>query len=264
MFRRSGQRSAAKDMRQLLGRVVRIARNGDGMVLMRNRMKPVTRTVLGGLLGITLVLGAGVAAFAGDDEDEDTIEQKVIKNIMKGLRADVDKDRIDFRERSPLVIPPTRDLPPPQDAAKINDPAWPNDPDKRKPVKQAKPFGNGSIAEQKMVSPERTPISPDALRNGAIPSGQSERVTAPDPNANKDPGRNFSPTELGFSGFGNLFGYKAEQQPFAGEPARTNLIQPPSGYQTPSPNYPYGVGMPKNNSVQEMPQIKDRAVGGGQ
>jgi hypothetical protein len=234
------------------------------MVLMRNRIRPVSRAVLGGLLGITLVFAAGAAAFAGDDEDEDTIEQKVIKNIMKGLGADVDKDRIDYRERSPLVIPPTRDLPPPQEATQISNPAWPKDPDKRKAVKAAKPFVNGSIAEQNMVSPERAPpVSPDALRNGAIP-GADSKVTAPDPNANKDPGRNFSPTELGFSGFGNLFGYKAEQQPFTGEPARTNLIQPPTGYQTPSPSYPYGVGQPKNNSVQEMPQIKDRAVGGGQ
>jgi hypothetical protein len=235
------------------------------MVLMRNRMKPVSRAVLGGLLGITLVFASGAAALAGDDEDEDTIEQKVIKNIMKGLGADVDKDRIDYRERSPLVIPPTRDLPPPQDATKINDPAWPNDPDKRAPVKKAKKFENGSVATRNMESPERVPmISPEALRNGAIPGGESQRVTSPDPNANKDPGRAFSPTELGFPGFGNLFGYKAEQKPFTGEPARTNLIQPPTGYQTPSPNYPYGVGAPKNNSVQDMPQVKDRAVGGGQ
>jgi hypothetical protein len=236
------------------------------MVRMRNRTgtKPVARAALGGLLGITLLFAAGSAAFAQDAEDEDTIEQKVIKNIMRGMGADVDKDRIDFRERSPLVIPPTRDLPPPQEAGQITNPAWPKDPDKVKRVKQAKPFENGSIAEQRMVSPERAPmISPEALRNGAIP-GSSERVTEPDPNANKDPGRNFSPTELGFSGFGNLFGYKAEQQPFTGEPARTNLIQPPTGYQTPSPNYPYGVGAPKNNSVKDLPAIKDRAAGGGQ
>lgn len=251
--------------------MARIARNGDGMVLMRNRMKPVSRAVLGGLLGITLVLAAGAAALAADDEDEDTIEQKVIKNIMKGLGADVDKDRIDFRERSPLVIPPTGDLPPPQDATQISNPAWPKDPDKQKPVKKAKPFVNGSVAERNMVSPERAPISPEALRNGAIPPGQSERVTTPDAASasgnEQGTGRNFSPTELGFPGWGSLssmFGYKTEQQPFTGEPARSNLIQPPTGYQTPSPNYPYGLGMPKNKSVQEMPQIKDRAVGGGQ
>jgi hypothetical protein len=228
-------------------------------------MKPVTRAVLGGLLGIALVFAAGAAAFAGDDEDEDTIEQKIIKNIMKGMGADVDKDRIDFRERSPLVIPPTRDLPPPQEAGQVTNPAWPKDPDKIKPAKQAKPFVNGSVATRDMESPERAPmISPEALRNGAIPRGSSERVSQPDPNANNDPGRNLSPTELGFSGFGSIFGYKAEQQPFTGEPARTNLIQPPTGYQTPSPNYPYGVGLPKNNSVKDMPAIKDRAAGGGQ
>lgn len=225
-------------------------------------MKPVSRAALGGLLGITLLFAAGAAALAEDD-DEDTVEQKIIKNIMKGMGADVDKDRIDFRERSPLVIPPTRDLPPPQEAGQITNPAWPKDPDKVKPVKQAKPFVNGSIATRNMESPERAPISPEALRNGAIP-GSSQRVTEPDPNANKDPGRNFTPTELGFTGWGNLFGYKSEQQTFSGEPARTNLVQPPAGYQTPSPNYPYGVGQPKNNMVKDMPAIKDRAVGGGQ
>jgi hypothetical protein len=237
------------------------------MVLMRNRTrtKPVARAALGGLFALTLVFATGIAAFAEDDEDEDTVEQKIIKNIMKGMGADVDKDRIDFRERSPLVIPPSRDLPPPQEAGQITNPAWPKDPDKVKPVKQAKPFVNGSEATRNMESPERVPpISPEALRSGAIPSGKSERVTAPDPSANKDPGRNLLPTELGFTGFGSLFGYKAEQQPFTGEPARTNLIQPPTSYQTPSPNYPYGVGMPKNNTVKDLPGIKDRAVGGGQ
>jgi hypothetical protein len=204
-----------------------------------------------------LVFAAGTAALAEDDQDEDTIEQKIIKNIMRGMGAEVDKAGIDYRERSPLVIPPTRDLPPPQDATAINNPAWPNDPDKRKPVKQAKPFVNGSIATRNMESPERVP-DPAGAKPGA------ERVTAPDPNANKDPSRSFLPTELGFTGFGNLFGYKAEQQPFSGEPARTNLIQPPAGYQTPSANYPYGVGVQNNNSVKEMPAIKDRAVGGGQ
>ena len=51
---------------------------------------------------------------------------------------------------------------------------------------------------------------------------------------NKDPSRNFSPTELGFSGFGNLFGYKAEQKPFTGEPARTNHITLRPTHEVPS------------------------------
>jgi hypothetical protein len=232
------------------------------MMLMRtsSRTKPVARAAVGGLVGIMLVIAAGAAAIAADDEDDDTIEMKAIKSIMRGLGANVDGMSIDYRERSPLVIPPTRDLPPPQDATKINNPAWPKDPDQVKTVKKVKPFVNGSIATQNMESPERErPISPDALHKGAIPT--AEGVTKPDPNANQDPGRNLLPGELGFSNsmFGDLFGYKAQQTPFTGEPARTNLVQPPAGYQTPSPNYPYGVGI-KNHSTLDSDNIKDRAA----
>jgi hypothetical protein len=233
------------------------------MTLMRtrSRTKSVARAAVGGLLGLMLVVAAGGAAMAGDDDDDDTMEMKAIKSIMRGLGANVDGSSIDYRERSPLVIPPTRDLPPPQDASKINDPAWPKDPDVVKPVKKAtKSFINGSIATQNMESPERErPISPDALHKGALP--KSETPTAPDPNVYQDPGRNMLPTELGFSNsmFGDLFGYKPQQTPFTGEPPRSNLAQPPVGYQTPSPNYPYGVGI-KNHSTLDDPNTKDRAA----
>ena len=39
---------------------------------------------------------------------------------------------IDYRERSPLVIPPTLDLPPPEAAdAAARNPAWPRDPERK-------------------------------------------------------------------------------------------------------------------------------------
>jgi hypothetical protein len=224
-------------------------------------MKPVVRAAVGGLLGILLVVAGGAAAFAEDEQDEDTFEMRAIKSIMRGLGAQVDRGGIDYRERSPLVIPPSSDLPPPQAAGTVDNPAWPNDPDKRKVVKKSVvPFVNGSIATQRMESPEREQFTPDAQRRGVIPG--AGRVSAPDPNANKDLGRPLTPGELGFTGglFSNLFGYKAEQQPFTGEPARTNLVQPPTGYQTPSPNYPYGVGI-KNETTKDLKMIKDRAVG---
>jgi hypothetical protein len=236
------------------------------MMLMRtrSRTKAIARAAVGGLLGLMLVVAAGGAAMAGDDDDDDTIEMKAIKSIMRGLGANVDGASIDYRERSPLVIPPTRDLPPPQEAATISNPAWPKDPDVVKPAKKStKAFVNGSIASQAMESPERErPISPDALRKGALP--KSEGVTAPDPEANKDPGHPLLPSQLGFTNnmFGDLFGYKAQQTPFTGEPARTNLAQPPAGYQTPSSNYPYGIGVKGNNSTKDLPMVKDRAVGG--
>ena len=92
----------------------------------------------GGISAILLVLGFGVTAHAGDDADEDTFEQKIIKKFLGGLGVDVGGNNIEYRERSPLVIPPTRDLPPPETADTVKDPAWPKDPD----VKITKKKGN--------------------------------------------------------------------------------------------------------------------------
>ena len=39
-----------------------------------------------------------------------------------------------------------------------------------------------------------------------------------------------------------MFGKKKEEQAkFTGEPPRTSLTEPPAGYQTPSPDQPYGL-----------------------
>ena len=55
-----------------------------------------------------------------------------------------------------------------------------------------------------------------------------------------------SPSQLGYKGglFGNMFGKKDDQEAtrFTGEPQRTSLTDPPVGYQTPSPDQPYGKG----------------------
>src|SRR5437764_9470890 len=66
------------------------------------------------VLGIGLVMAVG-AARAGDDEDDDkTFEEKIIEGIMSGIGGTNMENRgIDYRERSPLVVPPKLDLPPP-------------------------------------------------------------------------------------------------------------------------------------------------------
>jgi hypothetical protein len=56
-------------------------------------------------------------------------------------------------------------------------------------------------------------------------------------------------SDLGYKGgiFGNMFGRRADDHPeaFTGEAPRTSLIQPPSGYQTPSPTQPYALAKDK-------------------
>ena len=219
------------------------------------------RAAIGGLLGMVLVLGGNAVVFAADDDDDEpTFEERIIKNIMGGLGVAVGRPDIDYRERSPLVIPPTRDLPTPEATTSINNPAWPTDHDQRKRPKKVDKFENGSLRTQKF---ERATLSPEELRKGAAPG--AGRVTRPGTTDNLDPGRNLSPSELGIEKgglFNNLFSFgKQEIEPFDSEPPRTSLTQPPSGYQTPSANYPYGIGVPKNNTTQNLPLAKDRAVG---
>ena len=85
-------------------------------------------------LGVGLLVASG-AARAQDDEDDDmTFEEKIIDGFMKGIGAtNMENSGIDYRERSPLVVPPKIDLPPPATAtSEANVPNWPKDPDEAK------------------------------------------------------------------------------------------------------------------------------------
>src|ERR1700754_3895767 len=86
-------------------------------------------------LGIGLVMAAGPVR-AADDEDEDdkTFEEKIIEGLMRGIGGTNMENRgIDYRERSPLVVPPKLNLPPPGTAsAEAKVPNWPKDPDEQR------------------------------------------------------------------------------------------------------------------------------------
>jgi hypothetical protein len=83
-------------------------------------------------LGVGLMMMSGVARAQDDDEDDGkTFEEKIIEGIMAGVGGTNMENRgIDYRERSPLVVPPKLDLPPPEAVkGEIKDPNWPKDPD---------------------------------------------------------------------------------------------------------------------------------------
>lgn len=201
-------------------------------------------------LGIGLVMAAGPVR-AADDEDEDdkTFEEKVIEGIMRGIGGTNMENRgIDYRERSPLVVPPKLDLPPPGQAAAAGSkvPNWPKDPDeqRRKAAIAARKKANKDPREAARV------LMPSELaQKGAGRSSGDSIADQPGGNINSNP---LSPSQLGYTGgFSGLFGgNKAETAPFKGEPTRDSLTQPPTGYQTPSPNYAYGTG-PKESLNKE-------------
>lgn len=212
------------------------------------------------VLGVGLLMAAH-AARAGDDDDEDdkTFEEKVIEGIMKGMGAtNMDNSSIDYRERSPLVVPPKLDLPPPASAAAEKPaPNWPKDPDeaRRKAAIAARKKDKNDHRDATMVSDAAArPLSPSELNVAKQrPTTSAQDARNSDSLKPGDPGSNpLMPSELGYSGgFMGLFkGNKMEATEFKQEPTRESLTQPPPGYQTPSPNYLYGTG-PKESLNKE-------------
>src|SRR3954463_5190371 len=105
------------------------------------------------VLGIGLVMSA--TARAEDDEDDSTFEEKIIKQIMTGIGGtNMENTGIEYRERSPLVIPPRTDLPPPAAAAaEAPVPNWPKDPEgrRRKEAKAARKKDNKDPIEASRI-----------------------------------------------------------------------------------------------------------------
>src|SRR5499427_2911173 len=104
-------------------------------------------------LGVSLLMASGAARAGDDDEDDKTFEEKIIDGIMKGMGAtNMDDSSIDYRERSPLVVPPKLDLPAPASAAAEKPaPNWPKDPDearRKAQIAARKKEGKGKTAEQ--------------------------------------------------------------------------------------------------------------------
>jgi hypothetical protein len=199
--------------------------------------------------GVGMVMATGVARAQDDDGEDKTFEQRIIEGIMAGIGATNMENRgIDYRERSPLVVPPKLDLPPPENVnSEIKDPNWPKDPDEERRKEAI------AASKQRKPSPMEaarllTPSELNAGRKAARARASNDPIQPGVSNNNPI----LSPSQLGFHGsLSSLFGgSKTETAPFKGEPPRETLTEPPPGYQTPSPNFAYGTG-PKESLNKE-------------
>ncbi|MBI3701903.1 MAG: hypothetical protein HY242_15850 [Afipia sp.] len=206
------------------------------------------------LLGIGLVVAAGQVR-AQDDVDEEEENQKpfersIIDNVMSSIGGRrIEDGTINYRERSPLVIPSKTDvLPPPASRKTQLAPNWPKDPDeaeRKRLIEEAK---------KPAISPEqsRMPLMPSELA-GKTPKKRKEDTTAASSSNNPSTSSYMlSPSQLGYNGglFSGAFGgNKEETAVFTGEPERSDLTEPPKGYQTPSPNFAYGTGPSKGKEL---------------
>jgi hypothetical protein len=190
-------------------------------------------------IGVGLLLASGAVRAQDGEEDDKTFEEKIIDNVMRGMGAtNMETPTIEYRERSPLVVPPKIDLPPPAGTTQVNAPNWPKDPD----VQRREAAAAARKADNKDPVAAARPLTPAELKVGKT-AAKTKSTDPVQPGVTNNP--MLSPSQLGFKGglFGMFKGGDAtESKQFTSEPTRESLTEPPPGYQTPSPNYAYGTG----------------------
>lgn len=199
-------------------------------------VKPLRHAVCAAALALVVIGSAGHAAWAQtaaatteDDDIEDHIlnaDKRMLNAILKpfGLGSSTDPG-ITYRERSPLVVPQTRDLPPPGKAAKAGD--WPVEPE---------------VKAKRQASALRKSGKDPAVIDPAKPiSGTAENWKTGNTGSWADPPKpRQEPDFFKMLFSGSLQGTWEETAKFEGESPRNSLVDPPPGYLTPSPAAPYG------------------------
>jgi hypothetical protein len=191
-------------------------------------------------LGLACASGSGARAGDYDDPSGTSFASKVYKAI--GLPdPDHPEYEINYSERSPLVVPPNRNLPAPIATDRPPAPNWPQDPDIKK--RQAAAKSDKPVRPVDPVIEDGRPLRPDEL----IPKGSGKSAASSSPGIEPKGQKGF----LSFDWF-----KKEEYGTFTGEPPRANLTDPPPGYQTPSPDQPYGI--PPDRKPYKPPTLGER------
>lgn len=214
---------------------------------------PLARAVCLIALAAGIICGATVVACAGDDDTQasgGSLYDQFLQVIGVSGGAN-----INYSERSPLVVPPTKDLPPPSADAPPAVPDWPKDPDVARRAK-AKVKEKPHPRMDYVVDSSR-PLRPDEL---SVPGGNTNgRTSMPTPGASSNadyPEHDYTPPKKSVFDLFNTS--KQQYATFTGEPERSSLTDPPSGYMTPSADQPYGIG--PDQKKYKIPTVADRAT----
>jgi hypothetical protein len=163
-----------------------------------------------------------------------------IGRMIIGLPAE-EKPALDYRERAPLVVPPSQNLRPPVEAAAPDQRRanWPQDPD--------------VLARRKAAEDARKPVFVDSITGREI--NPSRRLTADEIRAGRVAGQEVVRTPQQFQDdrsranvLGGLATLREMDRQSAGandgsipraEPRREFLTEPPSGLRRPADNAPF-------------------------
>jgi hypothetical protein len=206
----------------------RMPQNSRNHGLSNHKLSRAALCAVFSVAGIVGIVADIAAARAGDNDTGDRPYTTFFNKLMGdvGLR-DQDDGGIEYKERPPLVVPPSRDLPAPAAAGSlaVKNAEWPSDPDAKK--RAAKPKKERAVMTDKPAA------------------------AAPKPEGTQQSGGMWSSV----AGFGrSLVGNNAETGTFVAEPDRKNLTDPPAGYRTPAATQPYGIDgkTPKKSDIDKQ------------
>jgi hypothetical protein len=181
-----------------------------------------------------------------------------IGRVILGLPTE-EKEPIEYRERAPLVVPPTQNLRPPSEAAASRRTNWPQDPDvleRRKAAEEARrPRSTDSITARDPTSGRRLTV--DEIRAGRV-AGQ-EVVREPE-TGNLDIVQRQSNVFGGLSALRELdrrSSSSSEANLAREEPRREFLTDPPKGLRQPSDRAAFKATREGSLGVQKEPSPFD-------
>jgi hypothetical protein len=183
----------------------------------KSRNHEFSRAALCAALGIALVTAGSAAVRAGDGGEEDGPYKKFFNKMLSDVGLRDPDAAIEYKERPPLVVPPSRDLPPPTAAGSpsAKNPDWPSDPDVKK-----RATDRDRKKERSMLAGDRAGTSGPTSQPDGTQSGVWDKLT-------------------GWTK--SITGNNKETATFLHEPSRNALTDPPTGYRTPAATQPYGI-----------------------
>lgn len=189
----------------------------------------------GGLAGCSTGSTFDDGAASGASESP---ERAVIGRIMGGLGAiDTRQEAIDYKPRSPLVVPPNRDLRTPAEGDASQAAAnWPRDPDVAERERRQRAAGLQGPDPSRNWTPEELKRYNAAQGFQTREQEELQRQSLLDPDF-KEAGKPLKPDQLKGNPMLTSGPVDANGQPIR----KRGLTDPPGSYMTPSPNAPVAI-----------------------
>lgn len=168
-------------------------------------------------------------------------EGMLFQNLVKGMGLfGTDKEDIEYKQRAPLVVPPSSALPKPQEAGANRSAAWPDDPDVAR-RRAERDSANILFSSTEAYRANTKPLmSQEELRRGRV-TGRTNGPEGIVPDHNNY-NNQIEPIRIGREMAARQAQTDVSNLAYGSEPARRYLHEPPTGYRRPAGTAPLGPG----------------------